>query len=116
MTIEHTPGPWVVQERENYLIHIEHSLPHKPGAISLCLAKVVSRDTWVDESIANAKLIAAAPELLEALQEAREEVAYIASGMSHSLFKTNAAKCCLARIDKAIAKATKGDQDDPIQR
>ena len=70
---------------------------------------VIEADRWENQD-----LVLAAPDLLEALQEARAEVAYIASGMSHSLFKTNAAKCCLARIDKAIEKAIHGEPNDHI--
>lgn len=63
-----TPGPWRVSEKRGDLIDIRHN-NNGIGAISLNLAHVVARQSWLKEAEANAKLIAAAPELLEALQE-----------------------------------------------
>lgn len=62
-----TPGPWRVSEMRGDLIDIRHN-DEGIGAISLNLAHVVARRSWLKEAEANAKLIAAAPELLEALQ------------------------------------------------
>ena len=62
-----TPGPWRVSEKRGDLIDIRHN-SNGIGAISLNLAHVVARQSWLKEAEANAKLIAAAPELLEALQ------------------------------------------------
>jgi len=62
-----TPGPWRVSEKRGDLIDIRHE-NNEPGAMSLNLAHVVSRQSWLKEAEANAKLIASAPELLEALQ------------------------------------------------
>ena len=63
-----TPGPWRVSEKRGDLIDIRHN-NNGIGAISLNLAHVVARQSWLKEAEANAKLIAAAPELLEALQK-----------------------------------------------
>ena len=63
-----TPGPWRVSEKHGDLIDIRHN-DNGIGAISLNLAHVVARQSWSKEAEANAKLIAAAPELLEALQK-----------------------------------------------
>ena len=65
--VKHTPGPWVAQERSNSMIDIHHSLGAVKGAITLSLCRVQSRESWIEESKANARLIAAAPDLLEAL-------------------------------------------------
>lgn len=62
-----TPGPWRVSEKRGDLIDIRHE-NNEPGAMSLNLAHVVARQSWLKEAEANAHLIAAAPELLEALQ------------------------------------------------
>lgn len=62
-----TPGPWEVSEKRGDLIDIRHE-NNEPGAMSLNLAQVVARQSWLKEAEANARLIAAAPELLEALQ------------------------------------------------
>lgn len=63
-----TPGPWRVSEKRGDLIDIRHD-NNGPGAMSLNLAHVVARTSWLKEAEANAKLIAAAPELLEALRD-----------------------------------------------
>ena len=63
-----TPGPWRVSEKRGDLIDIRHE-NNEPGAMSLNLAQVVARQSWLKEAEANACLIAAAPELLEALQD-----------------------------------------------
>ena len=63
-----TPGPWRVSEKRGDLIDIRHE-NNEPGAMSLNLAQVVVRQSWLKEAEANAQLIAAAPELLEALQD-----------------------------------------------
>lgn len=62
-----TPGPWRVSEKRGDLIDIRHN-DSGVGAISLNLAHVVARQSWLKEAEANAKLIAAAPELLEVLK------------------------------------------------
>ena len=61
-----TPGPWRVSEKRGDLIDIRHE-NNEPGAMSLNLAQVVARQSWLKEAEANARLIAAAPELLAAL-------------------------------------------------
>ena len=63
-----TPGPWRVSEKRGDLIDIRHN-DNGIGAISLNLAHVIARQSWLKEAEANANLIAAAPELLEALQK-----------------------------------------------
>ena len=62
-----TPGPWQVGEHHAKMIDIRHASGDVPGAISLTLAKVVARPSWQAEAEANARLITAAPELLESL-------------------------------------------------
>ena len=66
---KHTPGPWQIADENNnscsVLLGIEHNLV-------ACLDRQCS-NTWEivierDEMLANARLIAAAPDLLDALQ------------------------------------------------
>lgn len=63
-----TPSQWRVSEKRGDLIDIRHN-GNGIGAISLNLAHIAARQSWLKEAEANAKLIAAAPELLEALQK-----------------------------------------------
>lgn len=70
-----TPGPWFTGESRRDLINVKHS-SNRPGAMSLNLAHVVARQSCVEEAKANAHLIAAAPELLEALQTLNQAIDY----------------------------------------
>lgn len=64
-----TKGPWRVSEKVGDFIHIRHDNNEK-GAMSLNLAHITARASWSKEAEANARLISAAPDLLEALQDA----------------------------------------------
>ena len=64
----HTPGPWRVTARSNCMIDVLHDNNTK-GAITQALCRVQARDSWVAEAEANARLIASAPDLLEALRD-----------------------------------------------
>ncbi len=95
MSTQHTPGPWIGagpsfgDPLPRYTTSIMTEWEHEDdGFIEICEFPFHHHD---DENEANARLIAAAPELLEALQ------AIIDTGLSTS--KITAAK-------KAIAKAT----------
>lgn len=66
----HTPGPWVAAEllMHQKFIEIIHR-GNKVGDSSTVLARVTYRPSWAVEQYANARLIASAPELLEALRK-----------------------------------------------
>lgn len=71
MTSKHTPGPWTAEKNTDQSQHIKvihHS--NKPGAATRTIAKVTCRMSWSAEQKANARLIAAAPDLLEELRQA----------------------------------------------
>lgn len=107
--MKHTPGPWVAQERSNSMIDIHHSFGNVKGAITLSLCRVQSRESWIDESKANAALIAAAPELLEALKLALKALDAIGDEMTVGERYTNAGQYLLDSLNPAraaIAKAT----------
>ena len=64
---KHTPGPWVVRTIDQSLATVET----QDGEYIICNAAQLRWDDWKTEHAerkANARLIAAAPELLEALQ------------------------------------------------
>ncbi|MCV4287757.1 hypothetical protein OH708_07540 [Pseudomonas capsici] len=67
---QHTPGPWSHQGPDDFL---DFNILH-PGD-SLAVAAVVSNMRELPEIAANAKLIAAAPELLEALIDLADDIA-----------------------------------------
>lgn len=93
-TIGHTPGPWDALESKT-LIHIETPVTHATPGIAIC--SIPKRDK------ANAKLIAAAPELLMVLKLARDYAADISLVSSDNVLDRPA----IARmIDAVIAKAT----------
>jgi len=66
---KHTPGPWKTVRPESQYSNSVRVFTER----SQYLATVGGSDQLLDEIIANARLIAAAPELLEALQEVIED-------------------------------------------
>jgi hypothetical protein len=93
---KHTPGPWEVGELER-----NEALPIYGGNATL----VADVNAWwintgwaaAEQPMANAMLIAAAPELLAALVEVRKKLAALNSG-SENIW---------AAADAAILKATR---------
>ena len=71
-----TKGPWTVGRRVNCFIDIYHSFTGVKGAITNALCRVQSRDSWIEESEANARLISAAPDLLSVVKELEESANY----------------------------------------
>jgi hypothetical protein len=77
------------------MIDIHHSQRDVPGAITLSLCRVQVRESWLAEATANARLIAAAPDLLAAL--------HAFPGFTDD---ANIGDVWLERCRAAIAKAT----------
>ena len=69
MVTKHTPGPWVADDNEGFSMWKIYSRMSPSGSWvqGPCVAKVIGDSAEAD---ANARLIAAAPELLEALEKA----------------------------------------------
>ena len=103
MTANHTPGPWYALRGQRNI-----SIRHKTGDRLLPMVNVASvrgqfpTDCPYGSSEANARLIAAAPELLEALQKMLPELRGL------SIVSDTAAEM-LREAEAAIAKAT-GEQ------
>lgn len=97
MSAAHTPGPWVAGLNDVPYAGLDFECWTVDGPDG----GICTVDSSVDEREANARLIAAAPELLEALQELASEVA--TAGLSLALLDRLDASHFKARA--AIAKA-----------
>ena len=96
---KHTPGPWViVRDTDNKrAITMIHAQPKDPKAYGQGIAKLVRQGLETDEP--NALLIAAAPEMLEALKELVAGIETRTAGPDD-----------MEKARAAIAKATGGDK------
>lgn len=97
----HTPGPWLTDRNNVHTGQI--------ATINHCLGNdwvEVWTDRWSEtglgeaEQEANARLIAAAPELLEALRKVSMNAVYVSNGECSLSFDV------VKEVDAAIAKAT----------
>jgi predicted metalloendopeptidase len=67
--MSYTPGPWKLEENPNWKVNPFSITVRKPGVLSTAVAKIPTRMTVPpQEQKANARLISAAPDLLEALK------------------------------------------------
>ena len=92
MTQKHTPGPWVAKIRDTHIpncvaAYIETRGEYRGDVAMLQSCENIGGITQ-DETRANAHLIAAAPDLLEALLEAR---AYVPEHHGPAVHKIRAA-------------------------
>jgi hypothetical protein len=96
----HTPGPWDYYDMAAYGIAIckgcigGQNVGHAHMYVGLT----------AEETTANARLMAAAPDMLEALREARAAAAELCTEQHYK----NRVLAVMARIDAAIAKAEGG--------
>ena len=97
-----TPGPWIVDKHldiRNKDSHVIAQVSHMPGKIS-------GKDVFNPKSMANARLIAAAPEMYEKLNDFVSEIEDFLSVYDSSVFNdeffdlVNTTKDLLARIDE----------------
>lgn len=114
MTTKHTPGPWAYARHEQfgrttfYVAQADGAgfTPHYSDVASVVSETCAGEMLGIQE--ANARLIAAAPDLLEALIELTEE--YI-NEIESEWSGTGSYKAMMSKADKAraaIAKATGG--------
>ena len=97
MTAKHTPGPWAYHNTPTPFIYVN------AGGLPICqIYTSTAHGQSMGEQFANARLIAAAPELLEALQKMLPELRGL------SIVSDTAAEM-LREAEAAIAKAT-GEQ------
>ena len=93
--MKHTAGPWIAHCSGDGFIFIERDFGNSKAHPEWMVASIQS---YQKEDVANARLIAAAPELLEALQKARS--ALVMEGHHPGNSGVTIA------VDAAIAKAT----------
>jgi len=98
MSTQHTPGPWLTDRNNVHTGQIATVMHCKNGWVEIWTDKWAETGLEEDEQEANARLIAAAPELLEALQDLCRRL-----GPSYFLEQNWAAPL------SAIAKATGKD-------
>lgn len=105
MSAQHTPGPWTVKRIASYYAGYEI----QPAATRARQRALGHDDTGAgspEEAKANAALIAAAPDLLAALQGALAELERANRTMLHEAGVAIANEVALEAARVAIAKAT----------
>lgn len=101
---KHTPGPWAV--RRNGVIVGGEIFEYTNGSTQSQIAMACVVEEGNGEQIANALLIAAAPELLAALQEARNYLIWYHVNFPQQINTDDYE--AMPRIDAVIRKATGG--------
>ncbi len=94
-----TPGPWIVDNENGVLIRVAIS----EDALPLALVETRARDR--DRALADACLIAAAPEMLEALRK----LVKCAQEPPTDSMDRHLLNMAVIGADEAIAKATGGE-------
>lgn len=97
---KHTPGPWRVElTSQGYakaIVATDKSLLHKPGGIYWITRQNALSGPSSAEGMANAWLMAAAPELYAALKDALDELE--ASGLAHDHPSLLPGRAALAKV------------------
>lgn len=103
----HTPGPWIVSVQHHTITVYFEGIEDGPGFKLVAIASEHG-SLQREEAKANARLIAAAPCMKEALKAASHALrSYQYGNASTELAKAIADKC-----DAALSRATKGGDDD----
>jgi hypothetical protein len=104
MSTQHTPGPWVARQtfsnRWDIEVLREGLVPLTIGHVSTAVLGVGTHRADLTE--ANARLIAAAPDLLEALRDAYCHITLLATGQRPPCSNAEASEA----VGAVIAKAT----------
>lgn len=100
---KHTPGPWIA----THIIGSWWIEDDDPTAFCRRRIAIVDDGAGIESPDANARLIAAAPELLAALEAARE---FIIDGMAMGFIGMPEDETVLEVIEKAIRKAKGGSK------
>lgn len=115
--VGHTPGPWTQQAAA--MRNVEAQFPAGPETIAVALDIGRTDETWGNtrQVVANARLIAAAPELLEAAQFAIN-VAHTCDCPFGEAFTPKSTCDCNYHDDyrKALAALAKATPDDSYRK
>jgi len=95
----HTPGPWQLHKSDDTLV-----IGSDCREVAEACGDYTEEAEW-PRMEANARLIAAAPDLLSALKDARESIEALANMVSDATQFRQDVSDDLARINAAIAKA-----------
>ncbi len=107
MTDKHTPGPWRAEDHGEVQSHRGRMVTIRDQR-NIHVATVDGLDASVrGQELANARLIAAAPELLEALEQLLEERFTPQAG--HNEYKLHSMLSETQNLARAAIKATKGN-------
>jgi hypothetical protein len=73
---KHTPGPWIIVCRQKTMTNVQSNKTYQIDDYSICSQEVQTMPlvAQIGTNKANAQLIAAAPELLEALEHLSKEL------------------------------------------
>lgn len=93
---KHTPGPW----------HVNSSGAEIVEDRGIVIAEVFDRGTETPRPQANARLIAAAPDMLRALQDFVGMSSSLEHGVRNQPYTDDSAKFVIENARSAIAKAT----------
>ena len=106
MTPAHTPGPW---HSECYPRYVGPTVVSPDGPVCAISTGPLDRTLPRMPAAANARLIAAAPELLAALESTLDTLDEGAAmpGPEHAVFRRHC-QLCAAQARAALAKATGG--------
>ena len=104
MTNKHTPGPWRIEEDFAVENLSDPTYLKIKGSHLICKLQVCDDADIRREQEANARLIAAAPELLEACKLAAQ---YVAKMVADDVQTAMPPQIALDRIEQAITNATK---------
>lgn len=99
--ITHTPGPWHVEPHRDDCLWV--AVPAPVGRKVIAVLCIGFDEPWDSQQHANARLIAAAPDLLEALKAAQRDLETVEREMQG--IAPEAVSPALPIIRAAIAKA-----------
>ncbi len=105
MTTQHTPGPWFYRRGDEWSHDVVTHHGELPDGSTSCWTVASINKRREPEHVANARLIAAAPDLLEALKRVMPFIDCIAAVTREEIIEYEAAmKMADAAIKKAIGQ------------